>query len=812
MNCNMLKPNNALADTCDMFDLSNLVKSATCFKSEIPSLVDVILTNKPKSFSGSLNVDIGCSDFHNLVAVASRMFAPKLQARKIVYRSMKHFDDDSFRKHIESLPLHVCQIFDDIDDIHRAQNHMLMSVIDQHAPVKTKFVKGKYLPYINSELRKTINQRNMWRNRHFRNRQCKVARKMYTTLRNKVVKLKHKSIQRYFDNKCGSQAGNRNFYKIIKPIISQKSHLYHDARIILREDDNIVSDPVRVADIFNKYYLSLADYDCDYDGLDTASITDIICKHSSHSSVNVIKKTISSNKKFNFSIVSEETFLKYMNKLDVKKAIGHDGLATKFLKICGAGVAKPFSELFNLCILSATFPTDMKLAEISPVFKKNDNLDKVNYRSVNILTAISKVFEYILSDQMTEFFIDILHSSVSAYRKGYSCQHVLLKLTEHWRDAFDADKYVGIVAMDLSKAFDSMPHGLLIAKLHAYGVSLDACNMITSYLINRQQRVKVSGQVSEWSVINRGVPQGSVLGPLLFNLFLNDLFFVELNGNIANYADDNHLYNENACIKKLICDIENDSNVCLSWFENNRMVANPKKFRGLITSRDGKMSIPISVDGNTIISANEINVLGVTLDDKLKFNSHVQSLCFRASRQINSFKRIAKYLNVERRLAVLKSFILSNFSYCPVTWIFCGKKNCAKLEKLQERALRIVFNDGHASYETLCESANILPLNVYRVLFLGIEVYKCVNGLNPKYMNDMLVIRPNADRLRDSSRAIQPRFSSVGFGFKSFKYFGAKLWNVLPITVKRSDNLFIFKDRLTEWCHANRSLDIFDIC
>ena len=336
---------------------------------------------------------------------------------------------------------------------------------------------------------------------------------------------------------------------------------------------------------------------------------------------------------------------------------------------------------------------------------------------------------------MTEFFIDILHSSVSAYRKGYSCQHVLLKLTEHWRDAFDADKYVGIVAMDLSKAFDSMPHGLLIAKLHAYGVSLDACNMITSYLINRQQRVKVSGQVSEWSVINRGVPQGSVLGPLLFNLFLNDLFFVELNGNIANYADDNHLYNENACIKKLISDIENDSNVCLSWFENNRMVANPKKFQGLITSRDGKMSIPIS-----------------------------------------------------------------------------GKKNCAKLEKLQERALRVVFNDGHASYETLCESANFLPLNVYRVHFLGIEVYMCVNGLNPKYMNDMLVIRPNADRLRDSSRAIQPRFSSVGFGFKSFKYFGAKLWNVLPITVKRSDNLFIFKDRLTEWCHANRSLDIFDIC
>ena len=101
------------------------------------------------------------------------------------------------------------------------------------------------------------------------------------------------------------------------------------------------------------------------------------------------------------------------------------------------------------------------------------------------------------------------------------------------------------------------------------------------------------------------------------------------------------------------------------------------------------------------------------------------------------------------------------------------------------------------------------PLHVYRVYFLGIEVYKCVNGLNLKSMNDTFVIRPNADRLRDSNRAMQPKFSSVGFGFESFKYFGAKLWNVLPITVKQSENLFIFKDRLTDWCHANRSLNIF---
>ena len=173
------------------------------------------------------------------------------------------------------------------------------------------------------------------------------------------------------------------------------------------------------------------------------------------------------------------------------------------------------------------FPTDMKLAEISPMFKKNDNLDKENYRSVNILTAMWKVLEYLISDQMISFFCNILNPVLSAYRKGYSCQHVILQVTEYWREALDINDYVGTMVMDLSKAFDSMPHGLLLAKLHAYSMSKNACSMIVSYLSNRRQRVKISGEVSNWSTINRVVPQGSVLGPLLFNLFLNDLFFVK---------------------------------------------------------------------------------------------------------------------------------------------------------------------------------------------------------------------------------------------------------------------------------------------
>ena len=179
--------------------------------------------------------------------------------------------------------------------------------------------------------------------------------------------------------------------------------------------------------------------------------------------------------------------------------------------------------------------------------KKKDNLCKENYRSVNVLAVVSKVFERVLSNQLMAYFVSILNHSLSAYRAGYSCQHVILQLTEFWLQSLHKGNCVGTVAMDQSKAFDSMPHGLLIAKLSAYGVSKHACNLIINFLCNRRQRSKVMGKCSEWVTINRGVPQGS----LLFNIFVNDLFYTDIDSMICNYADDNHLANESNSVDTL---------------------------------------------------------------------------------------------------------------------------------------------------------------------------------------------------------------------------------------------------------------------
>ena len=261
------------------------------------------------------------------------------------------------------------------------------------------------------------------------------------------------------------------------------------------------------------------------------------------------------------------------------------------------------------------------------------------------------------------------------------------------------------------------------------------------------------GKCSEWFTINRDVPQGSVLGPLLFNIFVNDLFYTDIDSMICNYADDNHLVNENNCIDTLQNSLEKDAHRAISWFDNNYMDANPDKFQCISLDRFGRPRISISVEGNTIPSSDCIKVLGVTLDKNLQNNAHFSNLCSKASTQINAMKRIGKCLNTDCRIAMHKSFISSNFSYCPVSWMFCGKRNSDKLEKLQESAPRFVlFCDYTSPYNDLLKRGNFLSLSALRIRYLAIEMYKCVHGLNPPYLNELFVSKDTRYNLRDSNR------------------------------------------------------------
>ena len=231
----------------------------------------------------------------------------------------------------------------------------------------------------------------------------------------------------------------------------------------------------------------------------------------------------------------------------------------------------------NTNITDDTFPDLLKLTDVTPGFKKDDKNDKENYRPISVLKAFAKILERLLYKQLNEFIEQKFSPLLCGFRKGHNTQHALLKLLEDWRAKLDQKQIIGTILCDLSKAFDTLPHDLLIAKLNAYGLESSALRLINDYLTNRKQRTKVASSFSTWSNIFSGVPQGSVLGPLLFNIFINDFFFFIKESSTTNFADDNSLYANGKNLQEVIDKLEIDIKNALIWFEINRLVANPKK-------------------------------------------------------------------------------------------------------------------------------------------------------------------------------------------------------------------------------------------
>ena len=314
-------------------------------------------------------------------------------------------------------------------------------------------------------------------------------------------------------------------------------------------------------------------------------------------------------------------------------------------------------------------------------------------------------------------------------------------MIKDWKSELDNSNIIGTVAIDLSKAFDSLPHGLLIAKLHAYGVDLSSCKLLASYLHNRHQRVQIKDIRSDWLIMDRGVPQGSILGPLLFNVFINDMFFLNNDINIHNYADDNCISYAEKYVLQIKINLEKETNKMMDWFAKNSLAAKPAKFQTMHMCGNNKKvdDWNIIVENTKLESTSSIKVLGVNIDSKLNFNDHVCDICTKAGRQLNVLQRLKGSLDFDSRMVIYKSFIISNFNYCPVVWLFTSKSSLSKLENIQKRALKFVLNDYESDYNDLLTKANVPGIKIMTLRKLAIEVYKSVTKINPEYLNKLFV-------------------------------------------------------------------------
>ena len=323
----------------------------------------------------------------------------------------------------------------------------------------------------------------------------------------------------------------RAFWIVIKPFTHSKKNS-GDNTITLKEDNEVITNSNIIALMFNDHFSKIQNNSVDY-----PVIGNHYCSTDSHPSICAIRNNCPTCiKSFYFQLISPAEVQQLLGKLDPNKATGHGGIPANILRDCSKELALPLANLFNTSILFERFPSDWKLAEICPVFKKDDPSNTRNYRPVSTLINMEKIFDICLNRQLVEHFATIILPFLSAYRRGYSCEAVLLHLIESWKQDLDKGKNVGSVKLDLSKAFDLIPHNLLLDKLRAYGLSTQSLNLIKHYLSGRRQRVKVVNARSDTSKIYRGVPQGSVLGPLFFNILLNDLFYFVTEAKPSNYA------------------------------------------------------------------------------------------------------------------------------------------------------------------------------------------------------------------------------------------------------------------------------------
>ena len=532
----------------------------------------------------------------------------------------------------------------------------------------------------------------------------------------------------------------------MKPLFSEKVQTSSD--ITLVENGSLISDDFQVAEIMNDYFVNITEtlgISKDAGNVspiieDTDPVERALRKHRSHPSIQRIRANVSQANEFDFQKTSVMEVEQQIRKLKPKMATPYGRVPAKILKQNSDIFSDYLTSFFNNMVECCEFPGELKEGEITSLFKNQDALTKKNYRPITILTSESKIFERIMYDQIKLFFP--FSHYLCGFREGYSTQHALLRLLETCKEFLDKKGYVGAVLMDLSKALDCLDHDLLLAKLDAYGFGRNALILICNYLSDRRQRVKVNGTFSTWCYSKIGVPQGSVLVPLLFNIFINDIFYLVNDTEVCNYADDTTLYVGDKNLRTVLSKLEKDTLLLSDWFSDNFMKLNEDKSHLLIfgTKSDG---MTLSIAASQISESESEKLLGVTIDSKLNFNLHFTQLCVKASQKLHALARVSNYMDTEKVKLIMRSFIMSHFSYCPLIWMFHDRATNSRINKIHERALRIVYRDTESSFDELLAMDNSVSVHQRNLQLLMIEIYKTKNNLNPSFMEDIFVERPN---------------------------------------------------------------------
>ena len=783
-NVDLLKADNHLNSSAflDIIETNSFLPKIllpTRVTSKSRTLIDNIFTNQLDHGCFSGNLDLSFSDHlpQFLITPVYNDSVPK--KHNIFIRDMKGFNEDNFKSDIQTAnwdELMNC----DYGDINHSFDRFLdkfNTILNKHAPLKKankKEIKTQQKPWITRGILCSIKKRDII----FRQlRKCKGQERKnnlevrYRLYRNQIVSLiktsKKLHMQNYF------MANSRNMRKTwlgIKSIINVKNTCNFTPSHIVK-NGVAFTEPKSIANRFNEFFSTIGNKVQDKVYSDHVSFENFL-NNPSHDSIFLTPT----------SPLEVQNVISSFRK---NKSLGPNSIPSSFLCLIADEISPLISKLINLSFETGQFPTAMKLAKITPVHKKGSQTDLDNYRPISLLSNINKAFEKIMYERVYKFLStqNSFFEKQFGFRVKHSTAHALISLTEHIREALDNNKFACGIFIDLKKAFDTVDHGILLKKLSYYGIRGLPNEWFKSYLTERKQFVSINGFDSKILKTSIGVPQGSVLGPLLFLIYINDLNTAIKHSLVHHFADDTNLLHVNSSMQKLNKLLNYDLKSLCNWLKANKIALNVAKTELLFFRSPTKANIEfpkLKIDGKILHPSQTVKYLGVYIDEYLSFNQHANYLVSKLRRNNGMLSKIRHFVPENVLRSIYFSIFESHLSYCCTVWGQKGNHIVNKLVTLQNKAVRIItFSAPRESSRPLYTQLGILPfrqqVEMQNVLFVN----SSINKLTPLSLQSMFDFCRNGHDhgLRNQLRLTKKYVRTTKYGLNSIKSQCTSAWN-----------------------------------
>ena len=635
------------------------------------TLIDNIFCNIPK-FNGdaiTANLTSTLSDHLPQLYILPRFFSNSQSNPKsnVFVHNWKGFDKNSFIQDFQSKDwtdiIHIQK-----GDVNLSLENYLSNIdllVKSHAPLKKlnkSQIKFQQKPWITNGLQTSIKKKNKFFSKYINSKNPNTKyefHQVYKKYRNMLSTLLKESKKNYYNSYFSENAKNiKNTWKGIKSIITLKSKDQETPKVI-KENDAYLTEPKQIANAFNNFFCSVA-----------PKIQDSI--NYSHKSFESFLPPLCQNTFF-ISPCSKEDVIDIITSLDSSKAIGPNSIPIKILKLLKNDISQHLSDIFNLSFSSGVFPDILKTAKIIPIHKKDSKLECTNYRPISLLSNLDKILEKLMHTRLMKFLEDekILYHKQFGFRKNYSTAHAIISLIENIEKAIDNNQFACGVFVDLKKAFDTVDHNILLKKLFHYGFRGVSNIWFESYLKDRTQFVYINGHESDLQKINIGVPQGSVLGPLLFLIYINDLHNSIKFSTAFHFADDTGLLNVQNSIKTINKLVNYDLKQLSFWLNANKIALNVAKTEVILFKGKNKtidVGINLKLSRKKLNLSSHVRYLGVFIDENLNWKYHVNAISSKLIKANAMLSKLRHFVSKEVLRTVYYAIFQSHINYNCVAW------------------------------------------------------------------------------------------------------------------------------------------------